>query len=136
MLMFAKQQVMEAGLPGHVVHMYIDQSRDCLTQGIKNILRNALHSPQTATPSTSMAINATCTLIANKMQYAKRITPNERYVEAVKRKMENEFLVSSSNTEEEEGRGSKKKTKNRKNDVAKEAWEAHKKMWTLLKTFY
>ena len=61
------------------------------------------------------------------MQYARRITPNERRVEAVKRKMESEFLASSSNSEEEEGQGSKKK-KNRKIDVAKEAQEAHKKM--------
>lgn len=126
-LMFAKQRVMEAGLPGHVVHMYLDQSTDRLTQRMKNIVRNALRSPQTATPSTSTAIDATSTLIANKMQYAKRISPNERRVEAVKRKMESEFLASSSNSEEEEGQGSKKK-KNRKIDVAKEAQEAHKKM--------
>jgi len=41
-LMFAKQQVIEAGLPGHVVHMYLDQSTDRLTQRMKNIERNAL----------------------------------------------------------------------------------------------
>jgi len=40
------------------------------------------------------------------MQYAKRISPNERRMEAVKRKMESEFLASSSNSEEEEGQGS------------------------------
>ena len=120
---------MEAGLPGHVVQCtYLDQSTDRLTQRMKNIVRNALHSPQIATPSTSTAIDATSTLIANKMQYAKRITPNECRVEAGKRKMESEFLASSSNSEEEDGQGSKKKTKNRKNDVAKEAQEAHKKM--------
>ena len=61
------------------------------------------------------------------MQYAKRITPNKCRVEAVKRKMESEFLASLSNSEEEEGQGSKKK-KNRKIDVAKEAQEALKKM--------
>ena len=46
---------------------------------------------------------------------------------AVKRKMESEFLVSSSNSEEEEDQGEKKKKK-RKMDLAKEAKEAHKKM--------
>ena len=125
---FAKQRMREAGLPGHVVHMYLDQSTDRLTQRMKTIVRKALRSPQTTTQSTSTAINATSTLIANKMQYAKRITPNERRMEAVKRKMENEFLASSSNSEEEEGQGSKKKKKNRKIYVAKEAQEAHKKM--------
>ena len=133
MLTFAKQRVIEAGLPGHVVHMYLDQSTDRLTQRMKTIIRNALRSPQTTTQSTSTAIDATSTLIANKMQYAKRITPNERRMEAVKRKMENEFLASSSNSDDEEGQGSKKK--NRKIDVVKEAQEAHKKMcekeWTL-----
>ena len=129
MLKFVKQRMREAGLPGHVVHMYLDQSTDRLTQRMKTIVRNALRSPQTTTQSTSTAIDATSTLIANKMQYAKRITPNERRMEAVKRKMENEFLASSSNSEEEEGQGSKKKKKkNRKIDVAKEAQEAHKKM--------
>ena len=54
--MFAKQRVMEAGLPGHVVHMYLDQSTDRSTQRMKNIVRNALRSPQTAIPSTSTAI--------------------------------------------------------------------------------
>ena len=90
--MFAKQRVMEAGLPGHVVHTYLDQSTDRLTQRMKNIVRNALRSPQTATPSTSTAIDATSTLIANKMQYAKRISPNERRVEAVKRKLNGERI--------------------------------------------
>ena len=66
------------------------------------------------------------TLIANKVQYAKRITQNERRVEAAMRKMESEFLASTSNSEEEYGQGSKKK--NRKIDVEKEAQEAHKKM--------
>ena len=127
MLKLAKQRMREAGLPEHVVHMYLDQSMDRLTQRMKTIVRKALRSPQTTTQSTSTAINATSTLIANKMQYAKRITPTERRMEAVKRKMENEFLASSSNSEEEEGQGSKKK-KNRKIYVAKEAQEAHKKM--------
>ena len=130
MLTFAKQRVIEAGLPGHVVHMYLDQSTDRLIQRMTSIVRNALRSPQTTTQSTSTAIDTTSTLIANKMQYAKRITPNELRMEAVKRKMENVFLASSSSSEEEEGQGSKKKKKkkNRKIDVAKEAQEAHKKM--------
>ena len=127
MLKLAKQRMREAGLPEHVVHMYLDQSMDRLTQRMKTIVRKALRSPQTTTQSTSTAINATSTLIANKMQYAKRITPTEHRMEAVERKMENEFLASSSNSEEEEGQGSKKK-KNRKIYVAKEAQEAHKKM--------
>ena len=126
--MFAKQRVMEAGLPGHVVHMYLDQSTDRLTQRMTTIVRNALRSPQAATPSTSTSIDETSTLIANKMQYAKKITPNERRMEAVKRKMDSEFLASSSNSEEEEGQGSKEKKKKRTIDVAKEAQEAHKKM--------
>ena len=63
MLTFVKQRVIEAGLPGHVVHMYLDQSTDRLTQRMKTIVRNALRSPQTTTQSTSTAIDATSTLI-------------------------------------------------------------------------
>ena len=125
-LMFAKHRVTEAGLPEHVVYMYLDQSTERLTQRMKKIIKNALRSPQPATPSTSTAIDETSNLIANKMRYAKRITPNERRMEAVKRKMESEFLVSSSNSEEEEAQGEKKNK--RKMDLAKEAQEAHKKM--------
>jgi len=62
------------------------------------------------------------------MQYAKRISPNECRMEAVKRKMESEFLASSSNSEEEEGQGSKNKEKKTNIDVSKEAQEAHKTM--------
>ena len=141
--MFAKQRVMEAGLPGHVVHMYLDQSTDRLTQRMKTIVRNALRSPQAATPSTSTSIDETSTLIANKMKYAKKITPNERPMEAVKRKMDSEFLASSSNSEEEEGQGSKEKKKKRKIDVAKRLKKLTRKCakkpwtpWTLLKAFY
>ena len=92
----------------------IVRNRDFLASS--SIVRNALHSPQTATPS---AIDAMSTLIANKMQYAKRITPNEHRVEAVKGKTESGFLASSSNSEEEEGQGSKKKKKNRKIDMTR-----------------
>ena len=92
------------------------------------VSRNALRPPQAARPSTSTAIDETSTLITNKMQYAKRISPNERRMGAVKRKMESEFLASSSNSEEEEGQGSQNKEK--KNSCIKgvEAQEAHKKM--------
>ena len=108
------------------MHIYLDQFMDRLTQRAKIIIRNALWSPKAATRSTSMAINATSNLIANLMRYAKKITPNERGMEAVKRKIESEFLASSSNSKEEEGQGATKKKK-RKIDVAKKAQEAHKK---------
>ena len=126
-LMFAKERVMDARLPEHVLALYLEQSTERVTQRMKNIVKNALHSPKFETPSTSSAINATTNLIASKMKYAKRITPSERRVEAVKRKMEREFISgSSSDSDEEEGQEAKKKK--RKIDVAKEAQEANAKM--------
>lgn len=115
---------MEAGLPGHVVHMYREQSTERLTQRMKNIMKNALRSPEPATPSTSTAIDAASNLIVNKTRRA--IEANfakwTRNGSRQERKMECEYLASSS--EREEGGGTKKKK--RKIDIAKEAQENHK----------
>ena len=43
-LLFAKQRVIEAGLPDHVVRMYLEQSTDRLTGRTRNIIKNALRS--------------------------------------------------------------------------------------------
>ena len=75
--------------------------------------------------SSATPIDATSKVIANKMQYAKRITPNERRMKTVKRKMESEFLASSSNSEDEEGQGA---TKKEKLMWQRRLTEAHKKM--------
>jgi len=83
-----EKRVIKAGLQEHLIDMYLEQSTERLNQRMKNIIKNALRSPQAATPSTSMAIDATTTLIANKMRYAKRVAPNECRMEAVKRKSE------------------------------------------------
>ena len=48
-LVFAKQRVIEAGLPDHVLRMYLEQSTDRLTGRMRNIIENALRSAQPAT---------------------------------------------------------------------------------------
>jgi len=48
-LLFAKQRVIEAGPPDHVVRMYLEQSTDRMTGRIRNMIKNALRSPQPAT---------------------------------------------------------------------------------------
>ena len=41
-LLFAKERVIEDGLPEHVVRMYLEQSTDRLTGRMRNIIKNAL----------------------------------------------------------------------------------------------
>ena len=83
-LLFAKQ--VEAGLPEHVVKMFLEQSADRLTTRMRNIIKNALRSPQpTATQAaTSRGIEETSALIARRTKYSKQMTPSQRRGEAVK----------------------------------------------------
>ena len=53
MLLFAKQRVIEVGLPDHVVRMYLEQSADRLMGRMRNMIKNALQSAQPATQPTT-----------------------------------------------------------------------------------
>ena len=126
-LLFAKQRVIEAGLPDHVVRMYLEQSTDRLTGRMRIIIKNALRSPQPATqPVPSTGLDETPALIARQTKYSKLMTPSQRKEEAVKRQLDNELVASSLDSSgEENGRYEEKK---RKIDRAKEAQLAHQKM--------
>lgn len=52
MLLFAKQRVIEVGLPDHVVRMYLEQSTDGLIGRMCNIIKNALQSAEPANQPT------------------------------------------------------------------------------------
>ena len=126
-LFFAKQRVIEAGLPDHVVRMYLEQSADRLTGRMPNIIKNALLSAQPATqPTTSTGLDETPALIGRQTKYSTLMTPRQRKPEAVKRKLDNELVdLTPDSSEEENGKQEKKK---RKIDHAKEAHLAHQKM--------
>ena len=65
MLLFAKQRVIEAGLPDHVVRMYLEQSTDRLTGRMRNI--SALRSAQPANqPTMSTGLDETPASIARQ----------------------------------------------------------------------
>ena len=90
-LLFAKQRVIEAGLPDHVVrmYMYLEQSADLLTGRTRNIIKNALRSAQPATqPTTSTGLDETPALIGRQTRYSTLMTPRQRKAEAVKRKLD------------------------------------------------
>ena len=86
MLLFTKQ--VEAGLPEHVVKMFLGQSTHRLTARMRNIIKNALRLPQpTATQAaTARGVKEASTLIASRT-----MTPSQRRAEAVKRKLDNEI---------------------------------------------
>ena len=93
-LLFAKQRVIEAGLPDHVVRMYLEQSTDRLTGRTRDIIKNALRSAQPATqPTTSTGLDETPALIGRQTKYSTLVTPRQRKVEAVKRKLDNELAI-------------------------------------------
>ena len=125
-LLFAKQRVIEAGLPDHVVRMYLEQSTDRLTGRMRNIIKYALRSAQPANqPTMSTGLDETPALIARQTKYSTLMTPSQRKAEAVKRKLDNELVASSlESSEEENGRQEEKKRK----IEAKEAQLAHQKM--------
>ena len=127
MLLFAKQRVIEAGLPDHIVRMYLEQSTDRLMGRMRNIIKNALRSAQPATkPTMSTCLDKTPALIARQTKYSTLMTPSQRKTEAFKRKLDNELVISSlDSSEEENGRQEEKK---RKIDHAKESQLAHHKM--------
>ena len=130
-LLFAKQRVVEAGLPDHVVRMFLEQSADRFTGRMRNIIKNVFPSPQPATqPATLTGLDETPALIARQTKYSTLMTPSQRKAEAVKRKLDNEFIASSlDSSEEENGRHEEKeKEKRQKIDHAKEAQLAHQKM--------
>ena len=74
----------EAGLPDHVVRMYLEQSTDRLTGRMRNIVKNALRSAQPANqPTMSTGLDETPALIARQTKYSTLMTPSQRKAEAV-----------------------------------------------------
>ena len=77
-LLFAKQRIIEAGLPDHVVRMYLEQSTDRLTGRMRNIIKNALRSAQPANqPAMSTGVDETPALIARQTKYSTLMTPSQ-----------------------------------------------------------
>ena len=106
MLLFAKSRIcifflIEAGLPDHIVHMYLEQSAKRLTGRMRNTIlkKTALRSSQRGATqfAASTGIDEPPALIARQTltKYSKRMTPSQRKAEAVKRKLDNEFADRS-----------------------------------------
>ena len=94
-LLFGKQRVLEVGLPDHVVRMYLEQSADCLTGRMHNIIKNALQSAQPATqPTMSTGLEEMPTLIGRQTKYSTLMCPSQQKTDAVKRKLDNELKAS------------------------------------------
>ena len=67
-LLFAKSRIIEAGLPDHIAHMYLEQSTERLTGRMRNIIKTALRSshPGVTQSATSTGIDETPALIARQ----------------------------------------------------------------------
>ena len=91
--------------------MYREQSAECLTGRMRNIIKNALRSAQPAAqPTTSTGLDETPALIGRQTKYSTLMTPRQRKAEAVKSKLVNELVdLSQDSSEKENGKPEEKK---------------------------
>ena len=90
---------------------------------MRNIIKTALRSSQPGAiqSATSTGVDETPALIARQTftKYSKPMTPSQRKAEAVKRKLDNEFAASSSESTEWWTRREEKKDRSRKRSASK-----------------
>ena len=127
----AKQKIGENAttMPGHVVNLYLSQGNESLMRRMQNIVKRAMKeaNEQSSVPAQSTEIGTEQQqLVSNVTKYSKKMSPNERRAEAVKRKLNQNYLDSSSSEDETTDTASKKPK--RKVDAAKSANIAHAKM--------
>lgn len=124
MVEFARSKATEAGLPAHVVNLYVSESDQFLTTRMRNIVRKflLLSSDNQQAKTESQEI-----LLDNLTMYSKVMEPEQRRkTAAVKEKM-GSFLDSSDDSSSGSERESVRK-RQRKVDSGKEAQNAHTKM--------
>lgn len=126
-LKYVKQHVLEAGLPEHVVHMYLTQAEERLTGRMSRITKQAIKNIPESSPIGSTSIQDSI-LASQEMRHARRLTPSQRKSQAVrlKSKLANEMRETSSESSSE-SEGAPQPRKKRKT-TSDEAQEAHKKM--------
>ena len=123
---FARTKAIDAGLPSHVVGLYLEQPAGSLTTTMRIIVKRVIQKEsQTQPQKTSTEI-----LTSNLTKYSEPITRHERKSKAASllKKKPSHFVDSSCSdleSEEEETNSCRKK---RKVDTAKEVQQAHTKM--------
>jgi len=117
--------MLEAGLPEHIVHMYLTQAEERLTGRMSRITKQAVKNIPQSTAAGPTSIQDFI-LTSQEMRHAKRLTPSKRKSQVVKSKLINEMrdTLSDSSDESEIAPPSKKKRKT----PGDEAQEAHTKM--------
>lgn len=125
-LRYVRERIVDQGLPHHVVNLYLTQNDERLTSRMRRIIQETLRQATSSScTSESTSQDASAPLINNTMKYAKKQTPEERKREALKRKLDAEFIDgshSSHSSDEDKPSGSKKKT------TVQDAHAAHTKM--------
>ncbi|KAK3741863.1 hypothetical protein QZH41_003432 [Actinostola sp. cb2023] len=127
-VLFSKSKIVDSGLPQRVMQFYFESKEKQLVTRMKSIIKQALQpSAQSDPKPQSKPIEVEGTgLVKAQMKYAKKKTPKERRRDALKNKIECDFVGSSDPDEsEQELARSPKKSKKKK---AAEAQDAHKKM--------
>lgn len=118
-LVYAKSKLLDAGLPDHVVNLYLNCKNDRIITRMKNIVKNFVEESQDSAATTSTH--------RQQMKYATKQTPSQRK-EEVKRRIREEFIDSSSSSSSDEDNITTPAEKKRKTDCASEANSAHKEM--------
>ncbi|KXJ13662.1 hypothetical protein AC249_AIPGENE27154, partial [Exaiptasia diaphana] len=134
-VVYVKSRIVDTGLRERVVQLYMDAENDTLITRMKNIVKGAFKAEPDIKPK-SKPFPEVETNDSLKMKYAQKRTISERRRDAIKSKVEQEFVSSSSQSSDNDDsdlelpQSSKKENskKNRKNDAEK-AHKAHKMMY-------
>jgi len=109
----ARQKIGEkaASMPRHMVNLYLTQTNECLTRRMQNIVKGAMHvTVKQPNVSESVEIGTEQQLlVSNKTRYSKEMELDERRTEAVRLKLNQNFLDSSSSEDESTSTAAKKK---------------------------
>lgn len=122
-LIFCKARIADAGLPEHVVQLYLDCTESRVITRMQNVIRRALKT--SPSPMNSKAIAESSIAQQNLMKYAEKKTPGQRKEDAIRNKLRDDFVGPSSDNDSGTEPSSKKK---RKLDQAGATHMAHQKM--------
>ena len=112
-----KNQIVDTGLPERVIQLYLENGDDNLITRLKGIVKKSVQNPVNNKPAKSKEIKSHVEDSFNcstQMKYAGKKTPHERRKDAIKKKIEVDFVLSSDSDESEDGEKEKRPTKKKK----------------------
>lgn len=129
MVSMCKSRIVDTGMPERVITLYLEDEEQQLITRMKGIIKKTLKASATSdTRPQSKSIETEGEPLPNvQMKYASKKTPKERRRDAVKKKIEHDFVMSTSSSDESVS-SVQEQPKAKKSKRASDAHEAHKQM--------